>query len=312
MRRALRTLIAAALWMGLGLAAAALIYLRIPFAARQVPPVSWGYADSWEGFRWLVSGAAYRANLFATPPTAILGQLGAWAGTLARQLTPVGLLLAIVGLAAWDQQQPRLRNFALLWITPVSIYAIGYYTRDSYIYLLSVTWMMSLWLAAGLAQVERWLRPHWDARAAPAVAALCAVGLVATTVITWPTVALRSDHAARDFVRNAAVVLEPNSIVISRSDAETFALWYGAWGDGSLEAAAPHLLPLNDALYQFEWYRRLQGDLNPDVAGVADSIDALLAANAGVRPIYFAEKLGIVPADTLEPAPPLWRYVVAE
>jgi hypothetical protein len=300
---------AAILWMGLGMAVGALIYLRIPLAARQIPPINWGYADSWEGFWWLVSGAAYRANLFATPPSSILQQLGAMGVTLVRQLTPVGLIVAIIGLAAWDQQQPRLRNFALLWITPISIYAIGYYTRDSYIYLLPVTWMLTLWLAAGLAQVEAWLQPRGGRRVAPAVAALCVAGLAAATAFNWPSVALRNDHAATDFVRAAATVLEPDSIVISRSDAETFGLWYGTWADGTLEQAAPNLLPVNDALYQFVWYKRLQNDLNPDVAGVGESIDALIAGNAGQRPIYFAEELPIVPAVMLEETPPLWRYL---
>ena len=309
---ALRSTALALLWIGMGLAVGALIYLRIPLAARQVPPINWGYADSWDGLWWLVSGAAYRANVFATPPDTILQQLGTWAATLMHQFTAVGLVLAIIGLAAWDQQQPRLRNLALLWITPVSIYAIGYYTRDSYIYLLSVAWMMTLWLAAGLAQVDAWLRPRWGMRAAPVVAALCAVGLAGATVWNWPSVALRGDHAARDFVRDAAGVLEPNSIVVSRSDAETFALWYGTWADGSLQAAAPNVLPVNDALYQFAWYRRLQFDLNPDVAGVGESAPALIEANAGERPIYFAEELSIVPADALEPAPPLWRYEASE
>jgi hypothetical protein len=310
--RALRRTAVALLWMGAGLAMGALIYLRIPWAARQVPPINWGYADSWEGFWWLVSGAAYRANVFATPPASILHQLGAWAATLVRQLTPVGLIVAIVGLAAWDQQRPRLRNFALLWIAPVSIYAIGYYTRDSFIYLLSVTWMMSLWLAAGLAQIEVWTKPHLRGQVATGIAAFSVVGLVAATAWNWPSVALRSDHAARDFLRGAAAVLEEESIVISRSDAETFALWYGAWGDKSLAQSAPDLLPLNDALYQFAWYRRLQGDLNPDVTGVDESIGALLADNAGKRPVFFAERLPLVPSEHLEPAPPLWRYGVAE
>lgn len=302
----------ALLWMGAGLVVGALIYLRIPFAARQIPPINWGYADSWDGLWWLVSGAAYRTNVFATPPDTILPQLGAWAATLVRQATPVGLVLAVVGLAAWDQQQPRLRNFALLWITPVSIYAIGYYTRDSYIYLLPVTWMIMLWLAAGLARLDVWLGARWERRAAPALAAFCLAGLFAATAWNWPRVALRDDHTARDYLRGAAGVLEPNSIIVSRSDAETFALWYGTWADGSLSAAAPGLLPVNDALYQFEWYKRLQRDLNPGVPGVGIAAPALIEANGAERPIYLAEALPIVSAEALEPAPPLWRYVPGE
>lgn len=84
-------------------------------------------------------------------------------------------------------------------------------------------------------------------------------------------------------------------------------VWYV--GGRSTWSRQPDLLPVNDALYQFVWYKRLQNDLNPDVAGVGESIDALIAGNAGQRPIYFAEELPIVPTVMLEETPPLWRYL---
>lgn len=109
---------AAILWMGLGMAVGTLIYLRIPLAARQIPPINWGYADSWEGFWWLVSGAAYSPNVSPAPPSSILQQLGAMGVTLVRQLTPVGLIVAIIGLRGVGSTAAALRLFALLWITP--------------------------------------------------------------------------------------------------------------------------------------------------------------------------------------------------
>ncbi len=80
-----------------------------------------------QGMWWLVSGAAYRGYLFSSPTSTIMTRLSGWAYMVTTQYTPVGLALALVGLAHWDRHAPHLRTFSLLWIVPVSVYAIGYY-----------------------------------------------------------------------------------------------------------------------------------------------------------------------------------------
>ncbi len=91
------------------------------------------------------------------------------------------------------------------------------------------------------------------------------------------------------------------------ADKETFAFWYGVWGDQRLTARAPGIIPINESLYQFDWYRRLQEELHPEIAGIGDSVEAVVAANRGVRPIYFAQQPTSLPADMFEPAGPLWK-----
>ena len=103
-------------------------------------------------------------------------------------------------------------------------------------------------------------------------------------------------------------MIEPGSIVITREDTTTFALWYANWGNQELQKSAPDVVLINDALYQFEWYRRLLGDLYPYVPGVDQSVEILLAANRDERPVFFSEILPIVPEDQLTPTGPLWRY----
>ena len=66
-------------------------------------------------------------------------------------------------------------------------------------------------------------------------------------------------------------------------------------------------MPLNDSLYQFDWYARLQGDLHPEIEGAGESVDALLAAHAGGRPIFVAEEILTELPGSWEPVPPLWR-----
>lgn len=296
-------------------------YARIPLAAHGAalalvahqathpPPVNWGYADNWAGFWWLISGAAYRGYLFSAPSATVLGRIANWAYTLTRQYTVVGLGIALIGLNRWDREQPHLRNFSLLWIVPVSIYSIGYYTRDSDIYLLPVTWLVVLWVAVGLVDGLHWLETRWsNHHLASLLAGVLAVGLAVLLAIRLPELSLRHDNAARQFLNGAVAVLQPNSLVICREDSDTFALWYGAWATGELLRAAPGTAIINDSLYQFDWYQRLVTALYPNVVGNSHSIAEILAHNHGAHPIFFTKDLGLAPKDQLQPAGPLLRY----
>lgn len=302
---------------GLGLLLGALLYLRVPLVAARTPPVNWGYADNWRGFWWLVSGAAYRGYLFASPASSLLSRLAGWAYTVTAQYTPVGLALALVGLAHWDRAAGYLRNFSLLWVTPVSAYALAYYTRDSDIYLLPVGWIMALWLAVGLAQVDEWLSKWLAQRSAASkgsahrggmtaillLAGFTCLGLIGMTVWRWDANSLAEDQLARDYLQQVKAIVEPQSIVVTLEDRETFAFWFGAWGSRELAGVTP----INESLYQFDWYRRLQGDLHPEISGIDQSVDAVIAANRGKRPIYFAQLPANLAQTDVTQVGPLWR-----
>jgi hypothetical protein len=297
--------------MGVGVLLGLLFYLRTPLAAGATPPppVNWGYADNWAGFWWLVSGAAYRGYLFSGAAGDLLGRLTRWAYIITEQYTPVGLGIALIGLANWDRQQPRLRNFSILWIVPVSIYAIGYYTRDSEIYLLSVAWLMALWLAVGLDELAGWLRVRWARQwAVLGLSSLLVLGLGLLLALRLPSLTLRQDQAARTFVTAAASVLEPGSIVLSLEDNQTFALWYGAWGSGELSKAAPGLVVINYSLYQFDWYRRLLRERYPEVVTDQQRVEEILNEQHASRPIFFSEPLSYFSTEQLSPDGVLWRY----
>jgi hypothetical protein len=293
--------------VGAGFALAALLNVRtVLVAGSGPPPVNWGYADQWAGLWWLLSGEAYRGYLFSAPLDTLLNRLAAWASTLTTQYTPVGLALALVGLARWDQQQPWLRTFSLLWLAPVSVYAMGYNTRDSDIYLLPVVWLMALWLAQGLMTTATWLRARFP-QMQPVLAALALAGVLALAGGRWAATSAAADHTAQVYLAEVADVLEPAAIVVSYDDQETFALWYGAWADETLAAAAPGLTLINEPLYQFGWYRRLLAERHPELPGIGDSVRAVVAANGALRPIYFTRQPATHPGFVAEPAGPLWR-----
>ena len=277
--------------LGAGVVLGGLFYVRIPIVAAQgPPPVNWGYADNLAGFWWLVSGAAYRGYLLTGTPAAAFGRVTAWAFTVTSQFTPVGLALGFAGLAVWDRTSPHLRTFSLLWVTPVSIYAVLYYTRDSEIYLLPVVWIVSIWMAVGAAALVAWLRPRLPSLPLAPIAALTlGVGLLLMGVLRWPAIALRNDAEARDYLAAVGDVVEPGSILVTLGDTETFAAWYGTWASRSLAHSAPGVIPINESLYQFDWYRRLQADLHPTIGGVGESREALGAPPLGQRTLHFGQ-----------------------
>jgi hypothetical protein len=267
--------------VGVGYGGLVVRMLRAPLP----PPVAWGYPDNGTGLWWLVSGAAYRDYLFDLTWRAWLGRLAAAIQLLATQYTPIGLALCFLGAAIWDQRRPRLRIGALLWALPVGLYATAYGTVDSHIYLLPVVWLMSLLLAEGLAGLSAWAVAR-HAHAPKLVMGLAAAGLLLLLVVRLPQLNLRQDHAARDFLADAAT-LPSGALVVSTGDAETFTLWYGAWGGGGL--AAQDLVVINSALYQFGWYRRLMHDIYPQVAQIGAEWPDFIQANQGMRPIFYVE-----------------------
>jgi hypothetical protein len=300
--------------VGVALLVAVLFYAgllwRVASAAEPIP-IAWGYPGDGSGLWWLVSGTAYRAYLFSMTPLQYGGRLAAMARLLVEQFTPVGLALVLGGFGVWDRRRPFLRNGALLWILPVSLYAAGYNTVDSYIYLLPVLWLMTLMLGQGLASGSAWLALRFHPapfRQVPwLVATLAAVGLFVLAGWRLPQVSLRSDNAAQAFLEEATTTLEAGSLVITSADAPTFALWYGQWGSGQLAQAVPRLIIVNHSLYQFGWYRKLMHDLYSDVPMMGAPFRELIAANRSLRPIFLAEPLPEVPSAELRAAGSFWR-----
>lgn len=297
------------LWLGIGLLPGLLLYAR-SLLVSPTTPVNWAGEGSLADLWWLISGAAYRRYLFAVPLEMLPAKVGRWALIVTSQLTPLGLGLALMGLYRWDRLTPRLRNISLYWVLPISLYTISYHTADSEVYLLPLAWLMAVWLPFGIREGTEWLvsaRPgsKW-------LEVGLGVGLVAGLLLgglRLPSISLRADVEAERFLADAVQALEPDSIIFSSADAETFALWYGAWGSGELLEAAPGAVLVNVALLQFAWYRALLVRIYPDLAGVETSDPrSILEANRDLRPIFFSEIIGPVRAEELERAGSLWRY----
>ena len=142
-----RELLAALAAVAAGLA----VYAYLPLAATTNPPVNWGDPRRPEQLWAVISGQVYRGLIFGLPLTYLPGRVGAWSGEALRQLGgPWGVILALIGLWQLDRRLHAWWQATLLIAAAYSIYAIGYNTPDSFVYLIPASCVAALWLAAGL------------------------------------------------------------------------------------------------------------------------------------------------------------------
>jgi hypothetical protein len=146
-----------------------------------------------------------------------------------------------------------------------TVFAIGYNTSDSYLYLIPTLVCLGLWLGTGLDQLLNALakvtRP-WAYIAQAGALLVLALPLIAA-VRRAPALDLSADRAARDFVDAVLEQAPPAALLLSRRDAHTFALWYV---QHALERRSDVSVVDLDLL-RYDWYTaRLSRQLALDVA----------------------------------------------
>jgi len=277
------------------------LYLYLPVAAMGAPPVNWGDPKTLQGFWWLVSGQLYRNLVLGLGARDLLARVAAWAGEASRQFGagPWGALVAFAGLFWLDRHDHAWWRATLLIGLAYSLYAIGYNTRDSYVYLIPVWSVAALWLAAGLfwggqaitdAGLSRQaLRLLWI----PLVLVL--IGLPAFSLVrNWDRMDLSHDHEAQDWVAGALAGADPGGVILAAGDRTTFALWYALYG----LKLRPDLTPVNVSLYAYPWYQRALVNHHSLLAskahgGELPSLEQFVTEVSKERPVYRAEPMDL-------------------
>jgi hypothetical protein len=251
--------------------AGALVYLALPLRAAAGPPISWGGADQWAGFWWLVTGRLYAGMLFGGPPAEWPGRAAATITTLAGQLGPGGLLLAGYGLIAVVAR----RRVALALTAGPALIALGfaaaYDSYDAHVYLLPTIYVLALWVGLGagrlLAPPEPGPRAPYEALRGRAAgyalcAALIALALLWATPLTARQVDASADRRAIQFARTTLDAAPPAAIILTSADQDTFPLWYEHFALGR----RPDLTVVAAPLLGFAWYRESLRTTYPHLA----------------------------------------------
>ncbi|MFL7795282.1 MAG: DUF2723 domain-containing protein [Anaerolineae bacterium] len=195
--------------------------------ARRHTPSPWGDVNSFAGWWELVSGRLYRGYVFGLPLLDVPQRLLAWAGLLARQFTPLGAVLAGMGLVRLWQVRRSLALASALTFGMFNIYAIGYNTTDSLVYLTLVLPVAALWLGMGISQAVVWLahqtqRSLWPRR----WAWLFLLLPMFQALLFWNQMDLNKDKSAVEWAEQVLRQAPSQAILLTDQDAHTFALWY--------------------------------------------------------------------------------------
>ena len=228
-----------------------LVYLLLPLRAAADPPVNWGDPQTGERFWWMVSGAPYRGYVLAVPARFLVARLVAWATLLVRQFGGIGLLFTLLGGAVLWTGDRGLAVATAATLLLCSVFAVGYDTSDSYLYLLPGLVCLAAWLAGGIGWVVAWLgrRTGWVSRAAMVLAVLLPLLAAAWRL---PELDLSDDRRATDFVATVLGDAPPEAVILSRQDRHTFALWYGQHALGM----CPDVTVVDPGLLVYDWYRQ--------------------------------------------------------
>lgn len=256
------------------------LYLYLPLAALNNPPVNWGDPKTLEGFVWLVTAAAYRPYLFGMGIGDALGRAAFAARLLFEQFTLIGAALAVWGMVALAQARFQQWAALVVMFVPVVLYAILYASRDSFIYLLPALAIALMWLiygagdvAVSLAGDQRNTRTGAEVGSAALggdsrrahlswilVAALLSLA-VYNLITHWSVMDASRDRTAFDYAKGIIEPLPQDAVIFADGDQALFALWYYRHVYAPANARS---VIVSQGLLQYPWYyensRRAMGE----------------------------------------------------
>ena len=263
------------------------VYLYLPLCAASDPPINWGDPRTVERFWWTVSGTPYRQFVFALPFEHLWTRMLSWSGLLTQQFGWAGLMVAAWGIAARPKVDAPLLVATGTAMMLGTVFAVGYNTSDSYLYLIPTLVCLGLWLGTGLDQFLSALdkATHPRAYITRAGALLVLTLPLIAAVRRAPTLDLSADRAACDFADTVLERAPQAALLLSRRDAHTFALWYV---QHALERR-PDVSVVDLDLLGYDWYtarssRQLALDVADLVAGGGEQ-DPQRWADVAVRPV---------------------------
>jgi hypothetical protein len=232
------------------------VYLLIPLRALAQPAINWGDASTPDRFFALISAEMYLGYALGTTPQEFLTRLIAFAQLLVAQYGWLGVVLGLLGVYhALITPNPTWRWLALT-IGFYLIFALGYSTPDSALYLIPI-WMFGAWaIARGLLSVTEWLNAYLSSAVKRRFISQIVLLLIflagpwLTVITQYPRMNLHDDYTAVEFANRILTSAPPGALVITGNDGHTFALWYHRVAAGS----RPDLAIVDRRLAGYEWY----------------------------------------------------------
>ena len=188
-------------------------YIYLPWASARQPWLDWGSPGSWHGFWWHVSAGQYRSYLSQGSWTIFGENLGELGSLWLEHVTPVGLILVILGAWVLAKKRPQMLALVLVGCGCALAYAAWYdIAEDGDAYALPVLWI-SAWLGAvgGLHLI--------DGRRSPlrmGLPLVTAALLIWQAVDRFPSLDRSQDQIARHYVEDVLADVQPGGLVLTK------------------------------------------------------------------------------------------------
>ncbi|MBI5305261.1 MAG: DUF2723 domain-containing protein [Chloroflexi bacterium] len=250
----------------------------VALIAQNRAPSPWGEIATFDAWWSFVSGELYRGFVFALPLGDVPSRVIAFLALLAQQFTPVGAMIAILGLVTLRHTQPTFALSSMLAFGLVSLFAITYNTADSFVYLIVALPLAALWLAAGLSRST-----HYTARITHHVirnshfALLILLLPLAQLVFNFGAMNQREDRTAVEWAERALAAAPPRAILVTGRDAHTFTLWYAR----DVWRARSDVIVLDRDLWMYAPYRAMM----TREFGLTDDLSLDQVARVAARPL---------------------------
>jgi hypothetical protein len=270
-----------------GIVSGLAVYLYLPLAQLTGEPSPWGRLDTVDAWTGYVSAAPYHSYLFTLPVSDALGRLLAVPGLIWNEFTPFGMALALLGAwSAWRQSHRETIALGVCVMFSVA-FSIGYNTADAFRYL-TIAWLaIAIWMGEGVRMLATVARRRATWGMALLVAWLALTGFTLAT--RWNSMDASDDTTAATVTERTLAGLPQGGVLITRTDRQTFALWY------YIDALhmRPDALVVDQDLFTYAPYRAYLAARwhHPALAG--ESLGVWLDAQRD-RPVYFIDAEGNV------------------
>ena len=139
---------------------------------------------------------------------------------------PVGLL----GLHRLFRLYRPLAFGSLVSFLLISIYAIGYNTTDSYVFLLPALLIFSIWISWGLYDLGYALKRHLGDGPKHYLINLGLILPLISLLWNFADQNISGDNEAIVFAERSLGQVASGAVIITDDDPRTFALWYARYG----------------------------------------------------------------------------------
>ena len=270
--------------------------LSLIFRAGRDSPVNWGDPRTVPDWWAVVSGQLYRGYLFGLGGSEYPLRISAWARLLFEQFGAVGVALGLWGGLAIFRRSPRIALALSATMTGYSLFAIGYTSVDSEVYLIVPFLVFACGIAVGLSRLVaewvRWSEIHGLSRrwTSPLWLSILLLFPVVNLAGNWAAMDLSGDTQALDYGRQVLATVPDDALIIADGDRYTFSLWYARY----VEHPESHVTLITAGLLDYGWYQQMlrrhhPGWVWPDDTGPggAKLLEMIVTLNLERRAVFW-------------------------